>query len=134
MRSVHTVAYELLVGPIPKGLEPDHLCRVRACVRPSHIEPVTPRENVRRGTSPVAMNAAKTHCPKGHPYAGTNLVLRGKLKRNRVCRICCNDYHRMWYRTHKPGFRYEKQPQEAVDDAKPTEEASTPEIAPDAPQ
>jgi HNH endonuclease len=47
--TAHRIAYELLVGPIPKGLEIDHLCRVRACVRPDHLEPVTRAENDRRG-------------------------------------------------------------------------------------
>lgn len=47
----HRMYYELLVGPIPNGLEIDHLCRVRACVNPDHMEPVTRAENVRRGTS-----------------------------------------------------------------------------------
>jgi hypothetical protein len=45
----HRIAYQYLVGPIPKGLHLDHLCRVRTCVRPEHLEPVTPRENIRRG-------------------------------------------------------------------------------------
>jgi hypothetical protein len=47
---VHRFAYELLVGPIAEGLELDHLCRVRACVRPEHLEPVPHRENLRRGS------------------------------------------------------------------------------------
>src|SRR5437763_12827689 len=57
----HRVAYELFVGPIPLELELDHLCRVRRCVNPSHLEPVTRRENVLR--SPIqlaAVNATKT--------------------------------------------------------------------------
>lgn len=45
----HRFAYELLVGPIPEGLELDHLCRNPACVNPAHLDPVTHRENVRRG-------------------------------------------------------------------------------------
>lgn len=60
----HRVAYEALVGPIPSGLHIDHLCRVTACVRPSHLEPVTQAENLRR------QGAAITHCPQGHEYTG----------------------------------------------------------------
>lgn len=64
----HRYAYEQLVGPIPEGLTLDHLCRVRLCVNPAHLEPVTLRENVMRGTSVTAINAKKTHCPRGHEY------------------------------------------------------------------
>ena len=55
----HRIAYEMLIGPMPAGLEPDHLCRNRACVNPLHIEPVTHRENTLRGNSPVAINARR---------------------------------------------------------------------------
>jgi hypothetical protein len=82
----HRVAYVLSVGPIPKGLTIDHLCRNRGCVNPTHLEAVTQRENTLR--SPIALaalNAAKTHCPKGHPYSGANVELRG---RSRGCRSC----------------------------------------------
>lgn len=48
----HRVVYEELVGPIPEGLQLDHLCRERACVHPGHLEPVTPRQNVLRGAVP----------------------------------------------------------------------------------
>lgn len=49
LAQAHRVTYEHLVGPIPEGLDIDHLCRVRACVNPAHLEPVTRRENCRRG-------------------------------------------------------------------------------------
>lgn len=45
----HRVVYEMLVGPIPEGLQLDHLCRNRGCTRPDHLEPVTQAENLRRG-------------------------------------------------------------------------------------
>lgn len=48
-RHAHRVVYELLVGAIPDGLQIDHLCRVRSCVNPAHMEPVTQRENLLRG-------------------------------------------------------------------------------------
>lgn len=81
--SAHRFAYELLVGPIPEGLDLDHLCRVRNCVNPAHLEPVTRRENLLRGKTIQARNAAKTHCPQGHPYWGDNLYIDA-----RGCRSC----------------------------------------------
>jgi len=88
----HRVVYELMVGPIPVGLEIDHLCRNRACVRPDHLEPVTKTTNVRRGLAMVngAQNAAKTHCPAGHPYDAENTRV-GRTRMGiayRVCRTC----------------------------------------------
>lgn len=61
-RDAHRVAWELTNGSVPDGLQLDHLCRNRACVRPDHLEPVTQRENILRGTAPTAVNAVKTHC------------------------------------------------------------------------
>lgn len=72
----HRYSYEELIGPVPTGLTLDHLCRNRACVNPSHLEPVTHRVNILRGESPSAKNAVKTHCPAGHRLAGEHLYIR----------------------------------------------------------
>jgi hypothetical protein len=77
-RLAHRVAYEEQVGPIPEGLEMDHLCRVRNCVNVQHLEPVTHQENCRRG---IHWSSKKTHCPKGHPL---DYHWRGK----RLCSTC----------------------------------------------
>ncbi|HEY9371466.1 HNH endonuclease signature motif containing protein [Streptomyces sp.] len=82
----HRIAYEALIGSIPEGLQLDHLCRVRHCVNPSHVEPVTQRENLRRGDTITARSAAATHCPAGHPYTGDNLYINPKG--HRYCRKC----------------------------------------------
>src|SRR5690606_14651905 len=75
MRLAHRVAYTALVGPIPSGLELDHLCRNRLCCNPAHLEPVTRGENMRR--SPLCGQAKrnKTHCLKNHPLSGDNLYV-----------------------------------------------------------
>lgn len=88
----HRWSYEQMVGPIPAGLVLDHLCRVRRCCNPAHLEPVTQRENLMRGASFVEENALKTACPKGHPLTGRNVVYwRG----HRKCRECDNARRRV---------------------------------------
>ncbi len=84
----HRLAYETLVESIPSGLECDHLCRNRACVNPAHIEAVTRRTNVMRGVGLAALNAVKTHCPKGHEYSDANTIRR---RGKRWCRRCHRD-------------------------------------------
>lgn len=91
MVAVHRFAYLSLVGPVPDGLHLDHLCRVRHCCNPDHLEPVTPLENSRRGIS-GANQSAKTHCPQGHPYSGENLLLTRQGWR--CCRTCARSQQR----------------------------------------
>jgi hypothetical protein len=91
-KAAHRVVYEALVGPVPEGLELDHLCKESRCVNPAHLEPVTHAENVRRGRGWGGQNARKTHCPSGHPYEGDNLILQ--KRGGRLCRTCQNEYSR----------------------------------------
>lgn len=76
----HRVSYERFIGPIPAGLEIDHLCRVTSCINPWHLEPVTQRENMRRRF------AVYTTCRNGHPFdeGNTYVTSRG----HRACRAC----------------------------------------------
>ena len=78
LHPAHRWIYEQFVGPVPPGLQLDHLCRVRLCVNPLHLEPVTRKENVRR--SPIH-SASKTLCPKGHLYGGANLRIKDGKRR-----------------------------------------------------
>ena len=80
----HRLSYESVHGPIPDGLELDHLCRVRRCVRPEHMEAVTHAENVRRGNGG---RKPATSCPRGHRYEGANVYVRPD-GRGRGCRTC----------------------------------------------
>jgi len=84
----HRWAYEHLVGTIPPELECDHLCRVRCCVNPAHIELVTSRENTLRGVGLAAQNARQTTCKNGHP------LVDGPKQRG--CPQCRAEYKRTW--------------------------------------
>ena len=78
-------AYEQKHGRVPTGMELDHLCRVRACVNPDHLEVVTHLENMRRG-----LYATKTICPRGHTYTEENTYVV-KVSGHRHCRQCRRD-------------------------------------------
>ena len=82
----HRQAYELLVGCIPDDLTIDHLCRVRRCVNPTHMETVTNRINILRGNGISARAALRIHCPHGHPYDLFNTIRDNGCRRCRICR------------------------------------------------
>ena len=84
MRLAHRLTYEAFREPIPEELQIDHLCRVRACVNPWHMETVTVRENFVRGEAPNAVLHRTNVCKRGHPLDSAYVNRRG----NRNCRIC----------------------------------------------
>lgn len=90
----HRFAYELIVGPIPTGLTIDHLCRVKCCVNPAHMEPVTASVNVKRA-DPGAHGRSKTHCPRGHEYTAENTYIQmtKQGKSTRSCQQCRHDLY-----------------------------------------
>lgn len=89
--SAHRMAYELMVGPIPEGLEIDHVkargCKSRSCCAIEHLDLVTKAENIRRGDAGVN-NAVKSHCPSGHPYSESNTYVLPSRPNARYCRAC----------------------------------------------
>jgi hypothetical protein len=86
LEKAHILTFTWAKGDISEGWERDHLCRVRNCVRPDHLEAVTGRENQHRGESPWGQNSRKTHCPKNHLYDEANTYITPKG--SRVCRTC----------------------------------------------
>lgn len=88
----HRLLYEAERGSVPDGLQLDHLCRIRNCVRPDHLEPVTALENQLRGNGFAAVNLAKTHCPKGHQF--NRIPACGRRRPRRACSTCRNDARR----------------------------------------
>lgn len=100
---VHRAIYQLLVGPIPDGLQLDHLCRNRACCNPKHLEPVTNRENCLRGMAPLVNgqnSRSKTHCPAGHPYDAANTLI---FRNQRLCRACRSVRRAAYYQAKEKG-------------------------------
>lgn len=115
-KRAHRIAYQKEKGRIPRYTELDHLCRVRACVNPDHLEPVPHRVNVQRGRLGEVTRQrqlAKTHCPNGHEYTPENTYTAPKPyeqrktgrsytykphRPSRHCKECKRAANRRWYR------------------------------------
>jgi hypothetical protein len=96
----HRLAYELHHRePVSEALTIDHLCRVRACVNPAHLEPVTKGVNVLRGETTAARHARAMECPQGHAYDSVNTVW--KADGSRGCRTCMRARCRDWRRRNR---------------------------------
>lgn len=91
----HRLTFNSEYGHFPMGV-PDHLCRVTLCVNASHLEDVTNRENILRGTSPAAVNARKTHCKSGHEFTPENTRISSRGG-ERVCRTCNREANQRYY-------------------------------------
>ena len=108
---VHRFSYQLHKGEIPNGFQIDHLCMVKCCVNPNHLELVTAKENTHRaikfGIGGAVTKANKTHCPKGHQYSGENLYIYPNGYRE--CRICRKE--------NKSSFEQKRKQKEAMRDA-----------------
>jgi len=114
----HRESYKHFIGPIPPGLELDHLCHTRdkdcpggktdehrRCVNPfTDLEPVTGPENARRGMSPAAINARKTHCDSGHEFTEANTYV--DPDGGRECKTCRHNSSTAWMAVHNPGVRH----------------------------
>lgn len=94
----HRIAYTLANGPIPDGLVIDHLCRVRACCNPVHLEAVTNAENVRRAAYPTITTPPRTHCKNGHQLTPENTYVTWGYRK---CRTCARDYYSTYTRPRR---------------------------------
>lgn len=117
----HRFGYELLIGEIEVGQTSDHLCRNRLCVNPFHIEIVSNKENILRGSGPTAKNAVKTHCVHGHLLSGVNLAIEKGEHGNtrRRCKTCQSLSKKRSYPLHKSqiaerGKRYYEKNKDAI--------------------
>jgi hypothetical protein len=105
--SAHIVAYELVKGSIPKGLELDHLCRTGICVNPEHLEPVTHLVNMLRSSlykggisktqRSLGFSIKRSQCKHGHPLSGKNLYVNPNTGK-RSCRACMSSSSMAWAR------------------------------------
>jgi hypothetical protein len=87
-RSAHRLSVEMAGREIPDGMWIDHLCRVRSCVNPTHLDIVEPRENSRRGMAPTWITVRMDVCHRGHSMEDASLAHRSDGRITRRCRTC----------------------------------------------
>jgi len=87
-RRTHRVAWELCRGPIPEGMQLDHLCRNRRCMNPNHLEPVTQAENIKRSLAARGFCVLENHCGHGHEFTAENTYMCRGI---RYCKKCGSD-------------------------------------------
>ncbi len=95
----YVYSYLVHKGDLAAGHEPDHLCRIRPCVNPDHLEAVTRRVNLLRGNTIPARKAAQTHCEKGHEFTEENIYRNRNGTRG--CRKCRHAYNLKWCAEHR---------------------------------
>lgn len=100
-RLAHRISYAWENGSIAEGLVIDHLCHVRECVRPSHLEATTDRINILRGEGPSARQALQTHCLNGHEFTPENIIWKSRGRRS--CRTCNNIQQNARYAKRRKG-------------------------------
>ena len=104
-RPAHTWVAENVMGvSTDHKMVIDHACRNQLCVRPhpKHLRYVSQRINLTNGSNPVGLKILQTHCDRGHPLSGYNLLLRSRNGRiHRRCRICQNEYSRIYLKSKR---------------------------------
>jgi hypothetical protein len=98
-RYMHRVSYEMHKGSIAEGMTLDHLCKIRKCCNPDHLEPVTLQENISRGN--YGWRSALTHCKRGHEFTPENTILRATGGRNGGARRDCRECGRIAQRAYQ---------------------------------
>lgn len=105
--TAHRWAFIDANGAIPEGAELDHLCRVRSCVRPSHLDAVPHRVNVLRSPLAAGGFAARSHCSRGHEFTPANTRIRAGTNHARRCLTCeREDSLKSWRKRHGQGLKY----------------------------
>lgn len=106
---VHKWAYEKYKHIVPTKMTLDHLCRVRSCVNPDHLDCISNWENSFRGDTLTGINARKTHCKNGHEFTAQNTEVYKTKNRKwsngiiRRCKICRRIYNKQWKTNFKKG-------------------------------